>query len=63
MGVACVDAAGSGAVGAAAVEAALSRPWSNSQTEGQVTKLKMLKRQMYGRTSVPLLRQRLLLAA
>jgi transposase len=47
----------------AAVEAALTHAWSNGQTEGQVTKLKMLKRQMYGRASVPLLRQRLLLAA
>jgi transposase len=46
-----------------AVEAALTQPWSNGQTEGQVTKLKMLKRQMYGRASVPLLRQRMLLAA
>lgn len=46
-----------------AVKAALSQPWSNGQTEGQVTKLKMLKRQMYGRASVALLRQRLLLAA
>jgi len=48
---------------ARAVEAALTQPWSNGQTEGQVTKLKMLKRQMYGRASVPLLRQRMLLAA
>lgn len=46
-----------------AVEAALTQPWSHGQTEGQVTKLKMLKRQMYGRASVPLLRQRMLLAA
>lgn len=48
---------------ASAVKAALTEVWSNGQTEGQVTKLKMLKRQMYGRASVPLLRQRLLLAA
>ncbi|WP_437601970.1 ISL3 family transposase [Sorangium sp. So ce590] len=46
-----------------AVKAALTEAWSNGQTEGQVTKLKMLKRQMYGRASVALLRQRLLLAA
>ncbi|WP_437912965.1 ISL3 family transposase [Sorangium sp. So ce302] len=46
-----------------AVKAALAETWSNGQTEGQVTKLKMLKRQMYGRASVGLLRQRLLLAA
>lgn len=47
----------------AEVEAALPLPWSNGQTEGQITKVKMLKRQMYGRASVPLLRQRILLAA
>jgi transposase len=45
---------------AAAVKAALMQPWSNGQTEGQVNKLKMLKRQMYGRASIALLRQRLL---
>lgn len=39
-----------------AVEAALTYDWSNGQTEGQITKVKMLKRQMYGRASVPLLR-------
>jgi len=33
----------------AAVQAALELPWSNSQTEGQNTKLKLVKRQMYGR--------------
>lgn len=43
----------------ASIEAAVREPWSNGQTEGQVNKLKMLKRQMYGRASVPLLRQRL----
>ncbi|HEU4405988.1 MAG TPA: ISL3 family transposase [Polyangiaceae bacterium] len=47
----------------AAVEAALRYEWSNGQTEGQVNKLKLLKRQGYGRGSVALLRQRLLLAA
>lgn len=46
-----------------AVRAALTLIWSNGQTEGQVTKVKLLKRQMYGRASLPLLRQRLLLAA
>jgi len=48
---------------ARAVEAALTQPWSNGQTEGQVTKLKRLERRMYGRAGVPLLRQRMLLAA
>jgi len=36
-------------------------PWSNSQVEGQVTKLKLLKRSMYGRAKPDLLRRRLLL--
>ncbi len=35
----------------AAVEAALTLPWSNGQTEGQVTKLKLIKRQLYGRAN------------
>jgi transposase len=46
-----------------AVRAALTMPWSNGQTEGQVTKLKLLKRQMYGRASFDLLRRRVLFAA
>ena len=44
----------------AAVEAALSEPWSNGQTEGHNTKLKLVKRQMYGRAGLDLLRARLL---
>jgi transposase len=44
----------------AAVEAGLTLEWSNGQTEGQVNKLKLLKRQMYGRANVDLLRQRVL---
>jgi transposase len=47
----------------AAVEAALHLEWSNGQTEGQVTKLKMLKRQGYGRAKVDLLLRRLAPAA
>jgi transposase len=46
-----------------AVVAAVTSPWSNGQTEGQVNRLKLLKRQMYGRASFPFLRHRLLLAA
>ena len=42
-----------------AVRAALSEPWSNGQTEGQITKLKLVKRQMYGRARLDLLRARL----
>ena len=44
----------------AAVQAALELPWSNGQTEGQNTKLKLVKRQMYGRAKLDLLRARLL---
>jgi transposase len=44
----------------AAVRAALATPWSNGQTEGQVNRLKMLKRQMYGRANFALLRLRVL---
>ena len=46
-----------------AVLAALREPWSNGQTEGQINKLKALKRQMYGRANFDLLRARLLAAA
>jgi len=42
----------------AAVRAALSLPWSNGQTEGQITKLKLVKRQMYGRGKIDLLQAR-----
>lgn len=42
-----------------AVIAAVSSEWSNGQTEGQVNKLKLIKRQGYGRASVALLRKRL----
>jgi transposase len=44
----------------AAVKAALTERWSNGQTEGQNTKLKLVKRQMYGRAGLDLLRARLL---
>jgi transposase len=47
----------------AAVRAALSQPWSNGPVEGQVNRLKMLKRQMYGRAKFDLLRNRVLYAA
>ena len=46
-----------------AVLAALREPWSNGQTEGQINKLKALKRQMYGRANLDLLRARLVTAA
>nr|WP_252393603.1 ISL3 family transposase [Hydrogenibacillus sp. N12] len=43
-----------------AVEQALRLPWSNGQVEGQIHRLKMLKRQMYGRAGFDLLRIRVL---
>ena len=43
-----------------AVVAGLTEVYSNGQTEGQVHKLKLVKRSMYGRAKLPLLRQRLL---
>ena len=46
-----------------AVEEALSSKWSNGQTEGQINRLKVLKRQMYGRAKLDLLRKRFLYAA
>ena len=42
-----------------AVTAGIVEPWSNGQTEGHITKLKMIKRQMYGRANLDLLRARL----
>ena len=46
-----------------AVAAALREPWSNGQTEGQINRLKTLKRQMYGRANLDLLRARLVVVA
>jgi len=43
----------------AAVLAAITSPWSSGQAEGQITKLKMIKRQMYGRAKLDLLEARL----
>jgi transposase len=39
----------------AAVTASITSPWSNGQTEGQITKLKIVKGQMYGRGKIDLL--------
>jgi transposase len=47
----------------AAVRNAIISPWSNGQTEGQITKLKLVKRQMYGRAKIDLLQARLIGAA
>lgn len=43
-----------------AVKTALSRPESNGQVEGQVNRLKFIKRSMYGRANFDLLRLRVL---
>jgi transposase len=45
-----------------AVTNGLSLPWSSGAVEGHVNRIKMLKRQMYGRASPDLLRRRVLLA-
>lgn len=47
----------------AAVVAALALPFSNGQVEGQVHRLKLIKRSMYGRAKFDLLRQRVLARA
>lgn len=44
----------------AAVTAGLSLPYSSGATEGNVNRLKALKRQMYGRASLDLLRKRVI---
>ena len=44
----------------AAVRNAIASPWSNGPTEGQITRLKLIKRQMYGRAKLDLLQARLL---
>lgn len=44
----------------AAVRAAISSKWSNGVVEGHVNRLKMLKRQMYGRAGFELLRRRVM---
>jgi transposase len=43
-----------------AVRAALQLPWSNGPVEGHVHRLKLIKRQMYGRASFDLLKLRVL---
>jgi transposase len=47
----------------AAVLAGLTLPWSNGPLEGHVNRLKLIKRSMYGRAKLPLLRARVLHAA
>ena len=43
----------------AAVRQAMTSKWSNGQTEGQITRLKLVKRQMYGCGHIDLLQARL----
>ncbi len=43
-----------------AIRAAITDPWPNNQTEGQITRLKLVKRQMYGRATFDLLEARLI---
>src|ERR1700677_2122228 len=43
-----------------AVKHAIAEPWSSGQAEGQINRLKTLKRAMYGRASIELLRARML---
>ena len=47
----------------AAVRAALTTAWNNGPVEGQVNRLKTIKRQMYGRAGLALLRARVRHAA
>jgi transposase len=44
----------------AAVRAAITSPWPNGQTEGQITRLKLARRQMYGRGKIDLLQASLI---
>src|SRR5271165_5843593 len=44
----------------AAVRNAITETWSNGQTEGQINRLKTLKRAMYGSAGIELLRARVL---
>jgi transposase len=46
-----------------AVKAGLTLSWSNDPVEGQLNRLKMLKRSMFGRARIDLLSRRFLLAA
>ena len=45
-----------------AIATGLTLPWSNGPVEGHITRLKLLKRQSYGRAGVGLLRQRMMQA-
>jgi transposase len=46
----------------AAVQAGLTTEWSSGRVEGHINRLKLIKRQMFGRAKFDLLRRRVLLA-
>ena len=46
-----------------AVRQAFTSEWSNGQVEGQVNRLKTIKRQMYGRAGFELLRRRVVMTS
>jgi transposase len=46
-----------------AIKAGVTLPWSRGPVEGQITRLKRLKRQMFGRASLALLERRFVLAS
>ena len=41
----------------------ITEPWSSGQVEGKINRLKLIKRQMYGRANLDLLTARLMAAA
>lgn len=43
-----------------AIAAAITEPWSSGQVEGTINRLKLIKRQMYGRANLDLLKARLM---
>uniref|UniRef100_UPI0036F3C19F transposase n=1 Tax=Thalassoroseus pseudoceratinae TaxID=2713176 RepID=UPI0036F3C19F len=45
-----------------AVQAAFDEPWSSGPVEGHINRLKTIKRQMYGRAGLALLRARMIRA-
>lgn len=47
----------------AAIAAAIAEPWSSGQVEGKINRLKLIKRQMYGRANLDLLKARLMAVA
>jgi transposase len=46
-----------------AIAAAITEPWSSGQVEGNINRLKLIKRQMFGRANLDLLKARLMAAA